>query len=74
MAGLPPDGEWLVQSENGIVFVFNQYTDEEIVSFPAKDANAAAIAQKTIYESTRLTDEQKCYAHFWTGYFYAHLS
>lgn len=74
MAGLPPDGMWVVQSENGEIFVLNQYTEEEVVRFPARDATAAAIAQKTIYESTELTDEQKCYAHFWTGYFYAHLS
>lgn len=38
------------------------------------DANAAALAQKDIYDSKLLTPEQKCFAHFWRGYFYAHGS
>lgn len=72
MAGLPPDGTWLVNQSGGIVRVFHRYTEETIVEFDPSDANAAAQAQHTIYLSNQLDDEQKCYAHFWSGYFYAH--
>ena len=72
MAQLPPDGEWLVQSTEGMTFIVNRYTEEEIVSFPARDANLTAQAMGVIHESDKLTDEQKCFAYFWCGYFYAH--
>ena len=74
MAGLPPDGEWLVQQIGDEVIVFHRDTEEEVVRFVASDGNAAAVAQKTIYDDERLSPEQKCYAHFWSGYFYAHAS
>lgn len=75
MAGLPPDGEWLVQKiDGGLVSVFNRSTEEVIVSFNPSDGDQTAKAQRTIYDSDRLTDEQKCFAHFWSGYFHAHLS
>jgi len=70
MAQLPPDGEWLVQLIGDEVIVFQRYTEEEIIRFNVHDANSAAIAQGTIHVSGRLTDEQKCFAHFWAGYFY----
>lgn len=72
MAGLPPDGEWLVQQIGHEVVVLNRYTDEEVVRFDPSDADAAAKAQKPIHDTDKLTPEQKCYAHFWCGYFYAH--
>jgi hypothetical protein len=59
---------------DGICMVFNRYTEETIVRFDPSDGNAAALAQKTIYDSQSLNDEQKCYAHFWCGYFYAHAT
>lgn len=71
MAQLPPDGEWLIQEIDGIVVLFHRHTEEEIIRFNPADADAAAIAQSTIYQDSRLTDEQKCFAHFWSGYFYA---
>ena len=71
MAGLPPDGEWLVQQNDGIVSVFNQFTMDEVVRFDPSNADESAKAQKVIYDSEQLTAEQKCYAHFWSGYFYA---
>lgn len=73
MAGLPPDGEWLIQQNDGIVTLFNVNTQEELVRFDPTDANATAQAQKTIYDSP-LNDEQKCFAYFWAGYFYAYAS
>ena len=56
------------------MIVFHRDTEEEIVRFDPSDGDAAAQAQKTIYDSDRLDPEQKCFAHFWAGYFYAHAS
>jgi hypothetical protein len=42
----------------------------EIVRFDPRDANAAACAQKNIYDS-RLSPDEKNRAHFWCGFFYA---
>lgn len=72
MAQLPPDGEWLVQSAGPFTAVFHRYTEEEVTRFLTSNANAAAIAQRQIHNTDKLTDEQKCFAHFWCGYFYAH--
>lgn len=72
MAQLPPDGEYLIQQSDGQVIVFNRYTEDEIVRFDPADPNATARAQRVIHDSDKLTDEGKCFAHFWSGYFYAH--
>lgn len=72
MAQLPPDGEWLIQQESGTVRLFNRYTEDEIVSFDPSDPNASARAQGAIAKDERLDDEQKSFAHFWSGYFYAY--
>lgn len=74
MAQLPPDGRWLVQQNDGIVVVFDRYTQEEIIKVDPADADAMTKAQKKIYDDDRLDPEQKCFAHFWCGYFYAHAS
>jgi hypothetical protein len=75
VAGLPPDGEWVVQQNDGVVSIFNQYTQEEIVAFNTSEGvGVAARAQRIISDTERLTDEQKCFAHFWSGYFYAYSS
>lgn len=74
MAQLTPDGTWLFQQIDGMAILFHRYTEEEIVRFDPSDANAAAQAQHTIYLSEQLNDEQKCFAHFWSGYFYAHAT
>jgi hypothetical protein len=65
--------EWLIQQIDGHVILFHRYTEQEIVRFDPSDANAAARAQKVIYDSD-LGDEEKCFAHFWSGYFYAHAT
>ena len=54
------------------VILFERYTERELLRFDPSDADAAARAQRTIYDLTGLTDEEKCFAHFWSGYFYAH--
>lgn len=63
---------WLIQQIGGEVILFQRYTEEEIVRFDPASANAAAVAQRVIYDDDRLTAEEKCFAHFWSGYFYAH--
>lgn len=65
--------EYLIQQIGGTVILFHRYTEDEIVRFDPADANAAAQAQKVIYDSD-LPDEEKCFAHFWSGYFYAYAS
>ena len=67
MARLPGE-RFLIQLTGENVILFEEYTEREIVRFPASDGNAAAQAQKVIYDS-ELTDEEKCFAHFWSGYF-----
>lgn len=74
MALLPPDGEWKIQQIEGEVILYREGDEFEIVRFDPADANGAAIAQGTIAHSDLLTDEQKCFAHFWSGYFYAHAT
>jgi len=74
MAQLPPDGDWLIQQQDGQVVLFRRYTEEEIVKYDVNDFNATAQAQKIIFDTDRLNEEQKCFAHFWCGYFYAHAA
>lgn len=74
MAQLPPDGQWLMQQIDGEVILFERYTERELMRFDPSDPNAAAIAQKTIYDLEDLSPEQKYFAHFWSGYFYAHAT
>lgn len=73
MAQLPGE-EWLIQQIGGTVILFHRYTEEEIIRFSPNDANAAARAQGTIANDERLNMEQKAFAHFWSGYFYAHAT
>lgn len=72
MAQLPPDGDWLIQQIDGTVRLFHRHTEDQIVAFNPADADSAARAQATIHGDVRLSDEAKSFAHFWSGYFYAH--
>jgi hypothetical protein len=74
VAGLPTDGTWLVQQTDGQVVISNRHTDEEVARFDPSDANASAKAQLAIHQTELLDPEQKCFAHFWAGYFYAHAA
>lgn len=69
MATLPSE-EWLIQQIDNEVILFQRHTEEEIVRFNPGDANATARAQKTIHDAGQLGDEDKCFAHFWSGYFH----
>lgn len=66
-----PGGEWVIQQIGGKVVLYHRDTEEEVVRFDPSDANAAAIAQGMIHHDIRLDEEQKAFAHFWSGYFYA---
>ena len=70
MARLPGD-KYLIQQIGGEVILFEEYTEREIVRFNPSDRDAAAKAQAQIYQSD-LSDEEKSFAHFWSGYFYAY--
>lgn len=74
MAQLPPDGTWLIQQMYGEVVLFHRYTEDEVVRFDPSDADATVQAQSVIHQSEELTDEQKKFAHFWSGYFFARAS
>lgn len=69
MARLPSE-EWLIQQIENQVVLFHEETEEEIVRFDPADANATAKAQSVIHDSPRLSEEDRCFAHFWSGYFY----
>lgn len=70
MARLPSE-MYVIQQSDGMVYLTDDISGVDIVKFDPSDANAAAQAQKVIYDSN-LSDEDKCFAHFWSGYFYAH--
>ena len=70
MARLTQDSTWLMQQTDGLVILFQEGTEAELVRFDPSNATKAAQAQKVIYDAVCLTDEEKCFAHFWSGYFY----
>jgi hypothetical protein len=72
MSGLPPDGEWLIQQIGNEVILFHRHTEEEIVRFRPGELSSVLPAQQVIAEDRRLDVEQKSFAHFWSGYFFAH--
>jgi len=66
-----PSMQYLIQQIGGQVILFEDGTEREIVRFDPQDADAAAKAQLTIHASPDLSDQDKAFAHFWSGYFYA---
>ena len=66
-----PSGDWLIQQVSREVILFHRHTEEEIVRFVSADGDAAARAQQAIHDDPRLSQEDKSFAHFWSGYFYA---
>lgn len=70
MARLPSE-QFLIQHIDGQVILFEDMTEREIIKFDPTDPDATSRAQKVIFDS-ELSDEDKCFAHFWSGYFYAH--
>lgn len=74
MAGLPPDGRYLVQKMGQAIVIIETGTEEVLVSWTATDPGATARAQHDIHLHPDLTPEQKCFAHFWAGYFHAYMN
>jgi hypothetical protein len=74
MARLTEDSSFLMQQIGGVVILFEEGSEAEIVRFDPGDADATAKAQKVIYDSGKLSPEEKSFAHFWSGYFYAHAA
>lgn len=72
MARLGADSPWMIQQQDGVVMVFHEHTDEQVVRFNPLSGDECARAQKVIYDHKGMSDEEKCFAHFWSGYFYAH--
>lgn len=71
MARLPSE-RYLIQQIGTDVVLFEDHTEREIVRFDPSDADAAAVAQQAIHDEPGMSDEDKCFAHFWSGYFYAY--
>lgn len=69
-----PSGDYLIQQIGSEVILFHRFTEEEIVRFNPADAASAAVAQGVIAADTRLDKEDASFAHFWSGYFYAHAT
>lgn len=70
MARLPSE-RFLIQQIAGMVILFEDGSEREIVRFYPDSHDAVARAQGVINESD-LDPEDKAFAHFWSGYFYAH--
>lgn len=67
-----PSGQFLMQQIASDVVLFDRYTDAVVVRYPVADRNATAQAQQRIAIDAELSGEDKAFAHFWAGYFYAH--
>jgi hypothetical protein len=72
MARLPSDKFLIQMIGDDTVLLFEQYTEREIVRFAVKDSHSFAAGQRMIYQNEELSTEDKAFAHFWCGYFYAH--
>lgn len=71
------NGDWLMQQIDGMVVLFHEGTEQEIIRFDPSDGDAVARAQHSIHAARvqgLLSDEERCFAHFWSGYFYAHAT
>jgi hypothetical protein len=69
MARLPSE-KFLVQLAGCDVILLEDGTERIIARADCADFNAIGRAQKVIYDS-ELNDEDKAFAHFWFGYYFA---
>lgn len=74
MAQLPPDGDYVIQDNGGTVNLSHRHGETPLVSFDPADPDQCATAQGRIAALSELSGEQKTFAHFWSGYFYAHAT
>jgi hypothetical protein len=68
-----PSGQFLIQLIGEDVILFDRDTEEEIVKFNPTSRDEISTSQEKIHYSS-LSDQDKCFAHFWSGYFYAHAT
>lgn len=68
-----PSERYLIQLIGDEVILFEDGSEREIVRYPVTDQTSIGPAQKIIHDS-ELSDEDKCFAHFWCGYYYANSS
>ena len=73
MARLPSE-RYLIQPIGPYLVLYEDYTERELVRIPRDDGNEFAKAQKVIHDSGELSPEDKCFAHFWFGYFWAYAA
>lgn len=71
MARLPSE-RYVIQQTDGKVILYEEGTERELLRFNPSNANHVARAQWAIHSMDELGPEDKCFAHFWSGYFYAH--
>jgi hypothetical protein len=69
MARLPSE-QWLIQQVDGIVILFEDGSEREVCRFDPSDGKMTARTLEVIFRSELLSDEDKCFAIFWAGYFY----
>lgn len=67
-----PSTRYLIQQIGDDVILFEDHTEREIVKFDPSDQRSVMTAQKAIHDSGVLSDEDKAFAHFWAGYFWAY--
>jgi hypothetical protein len=68
-----PSGRYLIQQVGEQVILFEEHTEHEIVKFDPAKMGDVALAQ-TLIAASELTADDKAWAHFWSGYFYAHAA
>jgi len=66
-----PSGRFLIQMIGDRVHLFEELTEREIVNFSLGDQQEIVAAQYRIGNSD-ISIEDVAFAHFWSGYFYAH--
>lgn len=71
MAVLPPDGTWVIQQRDGMVYLFHGQTEFELLRFDPADRDTLGGVIAIMQEIEELTAEQRAWATFWAGYFYA---
>jgi len=69
-----PGGDWLIQQIGGEVILFHRDTEVELVRFNPADPSSFGPAMATVAADDRLNMEQKIFAGFWAGYFYAYTT
>jgi hypothetical protein len=72
MARLPSEHYLMQQTGDHEVQLFEDGTERELVRFDPADSDSVELAQKVIYDSGELDDEDKAFALFWSGYFCAY--